>query len=107
MRDRRIPAPAPDAASRIDAHDVPVEQHAGAGDAVHHLVVHGDATGRGKRHLARHALEERDRIVLDEKTLDGGVDLGRGDPRPHECGRPLVRTPDDEPRAAHERDLAG
>ena len=42
-----------------------------------------------------------------EVGVDGGVDLGGRHARLDDLGRFLVRPPDDEPRATHERDFTG
>jgi hypothetical protein len=102
MRDGRVTAPATDAAPRVDADDVSRSQHARAGNAVHDLVVDRDAACCWKRNLPRHSLEQRDRVVLREKLIDGPIDFTGGDTRLDQRPGNLMRPPDNEAGPPHQ-----
>ena len=105
VRDRGIAAPAPEAAARVDAHHVAGPQLPRPRNPVHHLIVHRDAADGWKGHLARHALEQRHRPMLDKELLDRGVDLTRRHPGTNHRLGDLMSAPDHQAGPAHERDF--
>jgi hypothetical protein len=102
MGDGGITAPPSYAAARIDTDNIARSENAAAGDAVHNLVVDGDAAGRWERHLSGDSLEQRNRIVLGKEVIDRLVNLPRRHTWLDECRRHLVRTPDHKTSPPHQ-----
>ena len=99
QRGGRIGAPAVELAGRVDLEQIAVAEHALAGDAVDHLLIHGQARGSRKRHfLSGITFEKRDGVVAMEKILDRPVDFNRADTG-------LGHLPDDAQGVSHQ--LAG
>ena len=74
-RDRGVAVPAVDDRSAVDRDDVAIGEHAGAGDAVHDLVVDRGADDAGEARGSPRKLEVRalrpDVIVRDDVELGG------------------------------------
>jgi hypothetical protein len=102
MGDGGIAAPASHAAARIDTDNVARSEHAAARDPMHHLVIDGDAAGRGERHFPRHTLEQRNRVVLCEEAIDRLVNLPRGHSWLDQRSGHLVSSPDHKTSPPHQ-----
>ncbi len=70
IRPGGVSAPALHAAAGVDADDVPRFEPPFARNAVHDLIVDRNADAGGKRHDARHPLEQRNRTMPVKQRLD-------------------------------------
>ena len=77
-RQRRIGDKSPICAPKVEAHDVPVLNHALAGNPVHDLLVHGYAD---RRRIAVIAEERRHDVMLLELAAYDLVQLLHDEPR--------------------------
>ena len=103
-RERRVAVPALELRAGVDRDDVAGLEHAIAGDAVHHLLVHRRADGVA---VAAHHLEVRLRTAGGDDGGCRGIQLRRRHPRRDQRAHRVERRGRDQPGLDHRPQLGG